>query len=38
MWGCETASRMLEAVGFAPPEVTTLPHDPINLYYVARKR
>ncbi|HVH17415.1 MAG TPA: class I SAM-dependent methyltransferase [Myxococcota bacterium] len=38
MWGRETASRMLEAAGFAKPEVVTLPHDPINQYYVARRR
>ena len=38
MWGRETASRMLEAAGFAKPDVATLPHDPINQYYVARKR
>jgi 2-polyprenyl-3-methyl-5-hydroxy-6-metoxy-1,4-benzoquinol methylase len=38
MWGSETASRMLEAVGFAKPTVAMLPHDPINQYYVARRR
>lgn len=38
MWGRETASRMLEAAGFSRLEVATLPHDPINQYYIARKR
>ncbi|HEX5064688.1 MAG TPA: class I SAM-dependent methyltransferase [Myxococcota bacterium] len=38
MWGRETASRMLEAAGFARPDVFSLPHDPINQYYVARRR
>ena len=37
MWGRETASRMLVAAGFAKPDVATLPHDPINRYYVARR-
>jgi SAM-dependent methyltransferase len=37
MWGAETACRMLAEAGFAPVEVRSLPHDPINLYYVARK-
>jgi 2-polyprenyl-3-methyl-5-hydroxy-6-metoxy-1,4-benzoquinol methylase len=38
MWGREVASRMLEAAGFAKPLLATLPHDPINQYYVARRR
>ena len=38
MWGAETARRMLEDAGFADVEVHTLPHDAINLYYVARRR
>ena len=37
MWGREKATRMLEAAGFAKVEVRSLPHDPINQYYVARK-
>jgi 2-polyprenyl-3-methyl-5-hydroxy-6-metoxy-1,4-benzoquinol methylase len=37
MWGRDRALRMLEAAGFANVEVTALPHDPINQYYVARK-
>ena len=37
MWGRERALRMLEAAGFEKVEVSTLPHDPINQYYVARR-
>jgi 2-polyprenyl-3-methyl-5-hydroxy-6-metoxy-1,4-benzoquinol methylase len=37
MWGERTARRMLAEAGFGRVEVQTLPHDPINLYYVARK-
>jgi 2-polyprenyl-3-methyl-5-hydroxy-6-metoxy-1,4-benzoquinol methylase len=37
MWGERTARRMLAEAGFGAVEVQTLPHDPINLYYVARK-
>jgi 2-polyprenyl-3-methyl-5-hydroxy-6-metoxy-1,4-benzoquinol methylase len=36
MWGVESATRMLEAAGFAGLEVRTLPHDLLNQYYVAR--
>lgn len=36
MWGVETASRMLDAAGFAQVEVRTLPRDLLNQYYVAR--
>jgi hypothetical protein len=28
---------MLEEAGFAKVEVKTLPHDLLNLYYVARR-
>ncbi|HVH06173.1 MAG TPA: methyltransferase domain-containing protein [Myxococcota bacterium] len=38
MWGVETARRMLLEAGFADLEVEALPHDVMNLYYVARKR
>jgi len=38
MWGEETARRMLREAGFSRVEVTDLPHDPINKYYVARVR
>ena len=37
MWGERTARRMLAEAGFGGVEVRALPHDPINLYYVARK-
>jgi hypothetical protein len=37
MWGERTARRMLAEAGFGSVEVRTLPHDPINLYYVVRK-
>jgi len=37
MWGQRTARRMLAEAGFGSVEVRALPHDPINLYYVARK-
>jgi hypothetical protein len=37
MWGAETARRMLAAAGFASVELKTLPHDPLNAYYIARK-
>jgi hypothetical protein len=36
MWGVETATRMLDAAGFAQVEVRTLPRDLLNQYYVAR--
>jgi len=38
MWGAETACRMLDEAGFEKVELRELPHDPMNLYYVARKR
>jgi SAM-dependent methyltransferase len=37
MWGAATARRMLAEAGFTGVELHTLPHDPQNAYYVARK-
>jgi 2-polyprenyl-3-methyl-5-hydroxy-6-metoxy-1,4-benzoquinol methylase len=37
MWGEERARRMLAEAGFDRVSVQTLPHDAINLYFVARK-
>jgi SAM-dependent methyltransferase len=37
MWGERTARRMLADAGFGRVDVQALPHDRINLYYVARK-
>lgn len=37
MWGKETALQMLKEAGFKKTEVKTLPHDPINYYYVTQK-
>lgn len=37
MWGREQALEMLEAAGFRRVRVQALPHDPINIYYVAGK-
>lgn len=37
MWGKETAVRMLGEAGFAQVDVESLPHDPINFFYVSRK-
>ena len=37
MWGWETAEAMLEAAGFADIERHVLPHDPMNVWFVARK-
>ncbi|MEM7313674.1 MAG: class I SAM-dependent methyltransferase [Planctomycetota bacterium] len=36
MWGKETATRMLGEAGFEDVEVKSLPHDIMNLYFVAR--
>jgi 2-polyprenyl-3-methyl-5-hydroxy-6-metoxy-1,4-benzoquinol methylase len=36
MWGKEVALKMLAAAGFGDVEVKSLPHDMMNLYYVAR--
>ncbi len=38
MWGAETAERMLGEAGLEVVESCTLPHDPINRYFVARRR
>ena len=35
-WGRELAEKMLEQAGFTSVRVETLPHDMLNLYYVAR--
>jgi 2-polyprenyl-3-methyl-5-hydroxy-6-metoxy-1,4-benzoquinol methylase len=35
-WGKETALRMLKEARFEDVTVETLPHDPINYYYVCR--
>jgi SAM-dependent methyltransferase len=37
MWGREKAVEMLGAAGFTNVQVSELPHDPINYYYVATK-
>jgi 2-polyprenyl-3-methyl-5-hydroxy-6-metoxy-1,4-benzoquinol methylase len=37
MWGWETAEAMLETAGFAQVERQVLPHDPMNVWFVARK-
>ena len=37
MWGWETAQEMLETAGFDAPELHRLPHDPMNVWFVARK-
>ncbi len=37
MWGAAKARRMLAGAGFAGIEVHTLPHDPLNSYYVATR-
>jgi len=36
MWGEEMAEAMLKAAGFRQLEKHRLPHDPINVYFVAR--
>ncbi|HEV2803059.1 MAG TPA: class I SAM-dependent methyltransferase [Pyrinomonadaceae bacterium] len=36
MWGEEKAQELLAAAGFAHVELKKLPHDIINVYYVAR--
>jgi 2-polyprenyl-3-methyl-5-hydroxy-6-metoxy-1,4-benzoquinol methylase len=36
MWGTATARRMLAEAGFRRVEVAALPHDPMNVYAVAR--
>ena len=37
MWGWETAEAFLKAAGFAGIERHVLPHDPMNVWFVARK-
>jgi SAM-dependent methyltransferase len=37
MWGWETAEAMLRAAGFPQIERHVLPHDPMNVWFVARK-
>jgi SAM-dependent methyltransferase len=37
VWGEETAREMLEAAGFTRLESRRLPHDIINVYFVARR-
>jgi SAM-dependent methyltransferase len=34
-WGVEKATTMLRDAGFTDVRVSTLPHDPMNYYYVA---
>lgn len=36
MWGWETAEAMLSDAGFATVERHVLPHDPLNVWFVAR--
>lgn len=36
MWGWETAEAMLKAAGFASVARHVLPHDPLNVWFVAR--
>jgi len=36
MWGWETAERFLREAGFASVERHVLPHDPMNVWFVAR--
>lgn len=38
MWGAETAERMLAEAGLEVVDSRELPHDPINRYFVARRR
>ena len=35
MWGVEFASEMLSSAGFSDVQVTRLPHDIVNAYFVA---
>ncbi|MGJ5620700.1 class I SAM-dependent methyltransferase [Sulfitobacter sp. MF3-043] len=35
MWGIETAQEYLERAGFGQIETHTLPHDPLNAYFLA---
>jgi 2-polyprenyl-3-methyl-5-hydroxy-6-metoxy-1,4-benzoquinol methylase len=38
MWGRERAVAMIQAAGFGDVRVESLPHDPLNYYYVAVRR
>ncbi len=37
MWGREKALSMLKEAGFTRVDVEQLPHDPMNLYFVAKR-
>lgn len=37
MWGWETAQAMLERAGFKPISRHVLPHDPMNVWFVAQR-
>lgn len=37
MWGWETAERMLQSAGFSSVDRYSLPHDPMNVWFVSRK-
>jgi hypothetical protein len=37
MWGWETAAGMLRDAGFAEVSRHVLPHDPMNVWFVAKK-
>ncbi len=37
MWGKETALRMLNEAGFDPVRVESLPHDPLNFFYIGSR-
>jgi SAM-dependent methyltransferase len=37
MWGWETAESMLRTAGFREAERHVLPHDPMNVWFVARR-
>jgi len=37
-WGKEKALEMLTDAGFGDANVTELPHDPLNSYYVSRRK
>ena len=38
MWGWETAQSMLADTGFASVEHRAFPHDPMNVWFVSRKK
>lgn len=37
MWGWETAQAMLQLAGYTDIQQHSLPHDPVNVWFVARK-